>query len=372
MTRPNERTIIATKAASSRMADRDTPFIFNAWYIAAFDHEISRELLQRTILGKRLVLFRTQAGKAVALDDRCPHRSFPLSSSTLDGDTIICGYHGFRYDTEGNCINVPSAKVCPKGIGNRSYKLIEQGKAIWIWMGNPDEADESQLPDIAWTCDSHWKSSAGYLHLPGSYVRLHENLMDLTHLSFLHGNSFGTPDYATSPFETELNDDRFALIRSVKPTTLPKIWAESTGMKGELQAARIARSEFLAPGLHQVSVTFYDVHLAAENRPEFHIRTAHLPTPETATSTHYFVIHGRDFVTQDQAMTDFMHQQLMAVFEEDVWGLGLQEEVIRQTSSDEFYEFSVPADGPAIAARRYLKQRADDEQEAKNNRQQND
>jgi vanillate O-demethylase monooxygenase subunit len=183
-------------------------------------------------------------------------------------------------------------------------------------------------------------------------------------VSFLHAKSFGTPDYARAPFATELGEDRFALIRSVVPTTLPPVWARSTGIDGENRAARIARSEFHSPAFHQVSVNFYDVALPAESRPEYRIRTAHLPTPETATSTHYFVVHGRDFATDDVSITAFMHEQLMAVFKEDVTGLALQEELLAATPAEEFYEQSIAADGPAIAMRRYLKRRADAEQAA--------
>lgn len=360
MALPSPKLIQAAQNVSNQMADRDTPFIYNEWYVAAFADGVGRQLLRRTLLDKRVVLFRTEAGIPVALADRCAHRSFPLSRSTLEGDTIVCGYHGFRYDAAGNCIEVPSQPTCPKGIGVKAYPLVERGPLLWIWMGN-EAADESRLPPQAWVHDPTWACSKGYMHLAGNYVRLHENLLDLTHLSYLHAKSFGTPDYAKAAFDVEIGQGEFALVRNVVPTLLPPVWGKPTGLFGVPTAARIARSHFLSPAMHEVNVHFYDSTLPAETRAVFHIRTAHLPTPETATSTHYFVVHGRDFATEDDAITHFMHEQLFAAFNEDVLGLSLQEEVYASTDPAECYELSVAADGPAIAMRRYIKKRAEAE-----------
>ena len=354
MTRPQPAVIAAAKNASERMADRHTPFVMNDWYVAAFAEEIKDQLLARTLLGRRLVLYRTSAGHVVALEDRCPHRSMPLSAGTLTQDTIVCGYHGLRFNAEGDCIEVPSQASCPKNIGIRAYRTHERGAVVWIWMGEAAQADLSQLPPQDWMDSAEWERSQGYLSLQGSYVRLHENLLDLTHLSFLHAKSFGTPDYAKAAFESVIGDGQFALLRNVVPTTLPPVWARPTGLTGPGQAARIVRSEFLSPGLHEVSVTFYDCHLPDSERPQFRIRTAHMPTPETATSTHYFIVHGRDFALGDPSTTRFMHEQLFVAFQEDVDGLALQEQALAQTRPEDLYEFSVAADAPAVAMRRYL------------------
>ncbi len=358
MTRPLPAVIAAAQNASQRMADRHTPFVMNDWYVAAFGEEVKHRLLARTLLGRRLVIYRATDGRVVALEDRCPHRSMPLSAGTLEQDTIVCGYHGLRFNTEGNCIEVPSQASCPKNVGIRAYRTHERGAVVWIWMGEAEQADLSKLPPQDWMEDAHWERSQGYLSLQANYVRLHENLLDLTHLSFLHAKSFGTPDYAKAAFESEIGEGQFALLRKVVPTTLPPVWGIPTGLTGQGQAARIVRSEFRSLGLHEVSVTFYDCHLpenGPENvRPEFRIRTAHMPTPETATSTHYFIVHGRDFSQDDPQTTRFMHDQLFVAFQEDVDGLALQERALASTPPEDLYEFSVAADAPAIAMRRYV------------------
>src|ERR1700722_14326926 len=121
MSLPQSSLLRVSRRAMRQMADRDTPFIQDEWYVVAFGGEIGRALLKRTVLGRQLVMFRTSAGDPVALDDRCAHRSYPLSAGTLDGDTLVCGYHGMRFDAAGDCIEVPSQATCPKGIGVRRY-----------------------------------------------------------------------------------------------------------------------------------------------------------------------------------------------------------------------------------------------------------
>jgi phenylpropionate dioxygenase-like ring-hydroxylating dioxygenase large terminal subunit len=360
MALPKPQIIAAGQSALRRMADRDTPFITSCWYVAALAEEISDGLFKRRILDQQLVLYRTSEGKVVALEDRCAHRSFPLSSGRLEGDTIICGYHGFRYDPNGNWIDVPSQTQCPKGVGVRNYPIVQQGPLLWIWMGD-SPADESLLPAQEWMASADWAFSVGYMPLRGNYVSLHENLLDLTHLSYLHAGTFGTPDYARAPFDAEVGETSFAVTRRVVPTQLPHLWAKATNLEGTTTAARIARSAFVSPGLHVTSVDFYESTLPQEERPEYHIKVAHLPTPERHDATHYFFVIARDFGLEDHDLQAFIHQNLLGAFQEDKDGLEKLEDVLRQRKSD-FFEISVASDAASVAMRRYLKKTAEAEQ----------
>ena len=352
--------IEASRKADARLAGRSTPFIFNCWYAAGWSNEFTRTLFARTILGRPLVFFRSVNGEPIALSDRCVHRSFPLSKSTLDGDTIVCGYHGLRYDQTGRCVEAPAVGECPRGVGVRSYPLREQGPLIWIWMG--DEAPAESLPLDDWVGSDAWPASQQYYHLPASYIALHENLLDLTHLSYLHAHSFGTPDYATAPYDIALDEKagHFMLTRSVLPTRLPPVWAEPTGLTGKA-AARITRSEFLAPSTHVVSAQFYGLDVPEADRPETWIRTAHLPTPETETTCHYFIHHARNFAVDDDSVTDFMQDQLTVAFTEDVVGLSEVEKMVAATPEEDRYEISLSSDRPGVAMRRWLFKAAQEE-----------
>lgn len=363
MTQPPKGVIQGAQAAMSRLADRNTPFIFNEWYVAAFADEVGRALLKRTLLGKRVVLYRMEDGKPIALEDRCAHRSYPLSAGFLEGDTVVCGYHGFRYNGAGDVIEVPSVEKCPKNIGIHAYPLVERGAVIWIWMGDPALADENEIPALPWMQDHSWAGAKGYYALKGSYVNLHENLLDTTHLSFMHANTIGSPDYVKAPTRTEVGEGTYALIRTVSPTRLPPVWAKPTGLEGVATASRIVRNEFLTPALYEVTTLLYDSQLPEGQRPEFRIKVAHLPTPETQTTTHYFIVLGRDFAQDDASATQFMTTNFFKAFDEDVVGLALLEDVLANVD-DNNYEISVASDALGMSMRRYLKDRAEREAQA--------
>jgi vanillate O-demethylase monooxygenase subunit len=344
----------------SALADRHTPFIFNEWYVAAFGADVGRSLLARTLLGQRVVLFRTTEGSPVAMEDRCPHRSYPLSLGRLDGDTIVCGYHGFRYDSRGDCIEVPAMPNCPRNIGTRAYPLAERGPLLWIWMGDPALADESLIEPMPWTTSSDWGATTMSYQLRASYVSLHENLLDTGHASFLHANTIGEPDYVRAPTQQEQSPGRFTLIRTISPTTLPPIFGRPTGLEGRPTITRIARSDFLSPALYVIATTLFDGALNPSNRPEFHLRVSHMPTPETQTSCHYFLHIARDFAPDDSDISSFISSRFSGAFKEDVDALNLIEEIYSRSDGD-FYEMSVGSDSLTLAMRRYLKERAEKE-----------
>ncbi len=339
------------------LADERTPFVHDEWYVAAFADEVTRAPLARRLLGIPLVLLRRTDGGVAALEDRCPHRSMPLSLGSVEGDTLVCGYHGARFGCDGVCQGVPSQPAIPPGARVRAFPVEQHGPLVWIWMG--PAAPTHPAPHPAWIDDAGWAASRERLHLRASYVRLHENLLDLTHLSFLHARTFGTPDYATAPYESQLDAEagRFVLTRSVVPTRLPPIWARPTGLEGR-DAARIATSTFVSPALHEVHVRFHACDRPAEEQPSRAIRTAHIVTPESATSTHYFIHHGRNFGLEDAAITAFMHQQLLAAFQEDIDGLEAIERNLANYPPGTAAEVSFRADGPSLAMRRYLRRRA--------------
>lgn len=358
MTLSSPEVIAAARRSSAGMADGTTPFVFDEWYVAAFADEVGRTLMTRTLLGKKVLLYRTETGEVVALDDRCAHRSYPLSAGELDGDTVVCGYHGFRYNANGDCIEVPSMAKCPRSIGVKNYAVAERGPLVWIWMGDAGRADRTTIPDTSYHSSPDWACSKGYFHLPGNYVSLHENLLDLTHLSYIHARSFGSPEYARAPYRTQLGDGHYLVRREVSPTLLPPVWADPTGLSGVSTAARIATSEFISPGFHRVTVSFLDAALLESERSVSTICTSHLPTPETQSSTHYFIVHGRDFALDDPEQTAIMHNRLFVAFAEDVEAMDKLERMLEQTAPEDFYEISVKTDGPAVAMRRYLLKRA--------------
>ena len=125
-------------------------YLKNAWYVAGWDHHVGNDLLARTICDEPIVFFRTEDGTVAALEDRCCHRSAPLSVGRHKGDEIECGYHGLRFDRTGQCISVPSQDLVPPGACVRSYPIVEKNRWVWIWMGAPARADATLIPDYFW------------------------------------------------------------------------------------------------------------------------------------------------------------------------------------------------------------------------------
>jgi len=177
----------------------------NGWYVAAFCEEIGEKLLSRWILNHPVVLYRKADGTAVAVEGRCPHRHFPLGESKRVGDAIQCGYHGITFGADGKCTLVPSQKTVPGVYSIKAYPLVERGLWAWIWPGDPDKADESLLPtmeEIGYRKDPDFHAKPFYYHhVNGRYQLLNDNLLDLTHIGYLHGTSIGTVENASTPEE---------------------------------------------------------------------------------------------------------------------------------------------------------------------------
>ncbi len=341
------------------LADEDTPFIRNSWYVACLSENLEEnKLFSRTLLGEPVVLYRLRNGTVVAMKDRCPHRSFPFSAGRLIEDEIECGYHGMRYGPDGRCTLVPTQARAPAAIKTRTYLIIEQPPLVWIWMGDPAYARASEPPSEHWMlASSSWASSRSYLKVASNYVFLHENLLDLSHLTFLHAKAFGTPDYARAPYETHIGDGIIEVKRSIQPTLLPPIYANPLGLTG-VDAARIVTSTYKTPGLSISAVVLRDLSKPAGVRVDHHIRTAQLVTPCDRDHVHYHFIVSRDFATSSDDVSDFILKALLEAFAEDVFALENIATVRRLDAGRDFHEFSVGSDRAGITLRRWLLKRA--------------
>jgi phenylpropionate dioxygenase-like ring-hydroxylating dioxygenase large terminal subunit len=169
-------------------------FIRNTWYIAAEPQEVGPRPLARTILELPVVLFRTQSGKPVALEDKCPHRFMPLSLGRVVGERIQCGYHGAQFDASGACVLVPGQELVPPKARVASYPLVEKHGYVWIWMGDPAAAgDLSTIPEFLYRSgDARWDGGYGHFEsIQANYNLINDNLFDITHAEYVHPESFG-------------------------------------------------------------------------------------------------------------------------------------------------------------------------------------
>ena len=172
-----------TAAASARRASGSPR---NAWYAVAATHEVGRTPVGRRVLEDSVVLYRTSTGAAVALEDRCAHRPYPLSLGRLDGDRIVSGYTGFAYDPDGSCVAVPTQEHVPFGARVLAYPVHEDGALVWIWTGPPDLARLRPVPEVAWLRSPQWATFGQEWHTAASLELLQDNFADISHVPVVH------------------------------------------------------------------------------------------------------------------------------------------------------------------------------------------
>ena len=344
---------IAREAADPALPDAFAPLIRNAWYVVAEHAAIGRDLTSIKVLGNPLVIYRTEAGDPVVLDDRCAHRRFPLSKSKLIGNTIQCGYHGFTYEASGRCVWAPGLPVKP-GFGVRKYTCAQKGPWLWAWMGDPDRADPAAIPMPTLDADETWRSGTGYKHNPGNYMLLIENLLDLTHLHFLHGAEVSDLTQAETPPK--------ALPMPLNSVGWGKQTARATsGMFAALtggdptQVVRVDTwSKQFGPSLNCGAEDRFA--LDGENHPLYPLRfrVVHALTPEDANNTHQFfqTSFNRDLVG---GMDAFVTLARDVVFEQDATAIRYMQSAIRQDRREGSVEFGIPSDRFGVSMRSVLR-----------------
>jgi phenylpropionate dioxygenase-like ring-hydroxylating dioxygenase large terminal subunit len=335
-----------------------TAFPRNQWYVAAYASQVGRDLLARTILGDPIVLYRTRSGAPVALADRCVHRRFPLSHSRLDGDRIVCGYHGFTYDPSGACVSVPAQHRVPRTARVTRYPVVEQDSFIWVWIGAEELADPAAVPRAPWLAGDGWTTVSGMAHVPARYALVIDNLMDLSHETYLHAGTIGTPEVAATPITTQVDDNRGIVFvsRHMVAAECPAFYATSTGITGRID--RWQDIEYHPPCLYQLHVRVAPTGVApgpdGDDSGAFHVEVVYAVTPETEHTTHLAWAVARDFAHHDPQVSQFLHRTNRTVVEQDIAALTTLEQVLA-TDGASYRELSVNIDTGGLGARRLLK-----------------
>ena len=199
-------------------------FLKNFWYVAAEPQELDGGPLARIILGEPVVLYRRADGAPAALEDRCCHRRMPLSHGRVAGNDLQCGYHGLTFAADGVCVAIPNQTRIPPGARVRSYPCVERWGWVWIFPGDAARAEATPLPDFSQHGSAGWAAVGGYLHVGGNHQLLVDNLLDLSHVSFVHRGSIGTDDSAAK-LKMERGLDWVRLTRNAGPMPPPPLYA---------------------------------------------------------------------------------------------------------------------------------------------------
>jgi vanillate O-demethylase monooxygenase subunit len=333
-------------------------FPLNRWYVVASIEEVGGHPLARTVCGRPVVLFRGCDGAVTALDDRCPHRNYPLSlGQVLDGE-IQCGYHGLRFDPRGTCVWVPGQDRVTSKADVISHALVEQGPWIWMWVGEDPtvEPDHSRLPSTPWFEDAGWTAVHGMEPLPARYGLLVDNLLDLSHETFLHAGYIGTPEVAETPITTEVDDEAgiVRVFRRMEAVECPPFYVRTTGLQTPID--RWQDIEYHAPGFYLLHVRVAPHGVVSEgdgsDLEAAHLKVLYAITPVDESNTLDFWAVCRDFALEEDEISASMAELNREVVLQDVEALAVIENVL--TGEPHLGEVSFKIDTGALAARRVL------------------
>jgi phenylpropionate dioxygenase-like ring-hydroxylating dioxygenase large terminal subunit len=293
--------------------------------------------------------------------DRCIHRQMPLSLGRLKGDQIECGYHGLTYGSDGVCTRIPGASTVPERVRVQTFPVHEKDGLVWMWPGDPDAADVSLLPDHHWYTDPGWTTVAETAHMNARAQLLNENLLDLSHLSFLHLDSIGSAEIAEIPITTEFDERHVTVRRVMHDITCAPFFERITGIAGNID--RLQSAEYTAPAFHITTAT-----LKAHGDPAapypFQQRTMHAITPETRTSAHYFWAISRNFALQDDEVTEHVLTGARGVFVQDIEACEAIEHIIAAWEPSYPLELNIKVDGAPLQSRRILERMIASEQKS--------
>jgi vanillate O-demethylase monooxygenase subunit len=264
-------------------------FIRNCWYVIAWDHEVPADgLFTRTVIGEPVLLFRKAGGAIVALEDRCCHRHAPLSKGRKEGECVRCGYHGLKFDATGTCIEAPGLDAVPPKAMVRSYPVAVKNKWVFVWMGEPALARTESLPDN-FSCDHpDWNYLPGYLHYETDYLLIADNLLDFSHLSYVHEKTLGgSTAIAQAKPTIEKITHGIRVTRRVPNVPPPGYYQRMRKFDGYLERWFIY--DFVLPG----TLLMHSGGRPTGDAPDDMSRAVRLHscqalTPESGTTTHYF------------------------------------------------------------------------------------
>ncbi|GAA0283941.1 aromatic ring-hydroxylating dioxygenase subunit alpha [Alteraurantiacibacter aestuarii] len=273
----------------------------DAWYMAGWDKDVPPgEITAITMLGQPLALARDEAGTVFALEDRCPHRAAPLSLGRCEGGGLRCLYHGIRFASDGRAVEVPGQDVIPPALRARAYPVVERHAAIWVWMGDPALADAGQIPEFIGYRHPDWAMTPGRLDYEAPARLIHDNLLDLSHIAYVHAATFAGG--------SEESADGW-LAAKISNITLPNGVAVERAMAGmppnpaggrHVDEADVwSRYDFTVPGVFILRTETYPhgtMDRASQGRCEglsqFTTFTCQAVTPLTADTTCYFFAFG--------------------------------------------------------------------------------
>lgn len=291
----------------------------NQWYVVGLSKELKDNLISRKVLNIPLIIFRNVEGKAVALEDRCCHRGMPLSSGTLENGQIRCGYHGLLYDGCGHCVEVPGQDRIPAKAKVKSYFLIEKQGIIWFWYSFDTEPNISDVPDYPYHEHPDYLYDGDVYHYQAPYQLIHDNLMDLSHLAYVHLKTIGgnAKIHMNAEMKVVQNEDQVIVKRHMFDSDPPPTYAMAYPFKSKIDRwqeidFRVSHIRIWTGGIDAGSDS-----LENPDRNGFNMRGFHGITPETDETCHYFWTMATNPKQDRENIANVVIEQTRLTFDED-------------------------------------------------------
>ncbi len=296
-------------------------FLRNCWYVAGWSRDYGRDLKAETFLGEEIVLYRTEAGAPVALENACPHRKLPLSEGNLKGDTVECGYHGLTFDCSGTCVAAPTQKDhIPRRAVVRSYPVVDRYRLLWIWMGDPDKADPDLIFNIENFDNPRWGyTDGGVLDIDCNYLWVVDNLLDPSHVAWVHVTSFAGAGTDEGELVVEKTERGVIVSRWIYGQPPSPYYAGLVKFDGVCD--RLQHYEMCLPAIaHNMSV-YTPPGTGGPDSPPVDLTYINISynfmTPITENRTRYFWFQHRNTDPQDKTVSEQMNAGARMAFEED-------------------------------------------------------
>lgn len=332
-------------------------FLRNTWYVAAWDEEVKAgELFTRTLLNEPILFFRDEQGQVQALHNRCPHRFAPLSMGKLCGSHVQCAYHGLEFDGTGACTHNPhgDGKI-PRAAQVQAYPVVERYSVIWIWMGEAALADAALIPDFSCIDPAHFYVAKRYLHAKANYVLESDNILDLSHIQYLHPTTLGSAGVSQAITRVEQHEQTIWSYRQTVAETMPEFLYNAMGIPSGTLVDRWTDVRWDAPANMLLLAGAVATGLPRDGGYE--TAFPHLFSPQTDTTTHYWFAFPMPLAMGEMG-AQIAEQQISALTEpfstEDLPMLEAQQQMIGTADFWDLKPVLLPGDAGAVRARRVL------------------